>query len=81
MCTTCGCESEKNYSIKKVDGQHSHHDLEAEHRHMHEHGIPHEHLHDHAHEDDTHHHDHDHRRIIPLQQSVLEKNNLIAERR
>lgn len=77
MCTTCGCGSEKNYSIKKVDGQH-HHDLDEEqHRHMHEHGIQHEH-HDHSHEYDGHHHGQ--RRVVPLQQSVLEKNNLIAER-
>jgi len=79
MCATCGCSTEKSYSIKKVDGQPHHHDHDDEqHRHMHEHGIPHEHAS--AHEESHSHDEHSPRRTIPLQQSVFAKNDLIAER-
>lgn len=80
MCSTCGCgqpdddvkialigESEK---FTAVEGAHS-----LVHQHSHHHDQ--DHLHDH------HHHDHHHengRTIIDVEEDILSKNNLLAER-
>lgn len=47
-------------------GEHHHHD--------HEHGHEHHHAHEH------HHHTHDESRVINLEQDILQRNNLLAER-
>ena len=54
--------------------EHHHHD----HDHSHDHGHSHEHTHD------DHHHDHEHesgkKQVIQLEQDILSRNNLLAER-
>lgn len=81
MCSTCGC-SEGASSIvinpgdaKAAAGQpdHHHHDEHPGHLHRHEHDGDHEHTHEHP-------HSHGERRTIRLEQDVLAKNNLLAER-
>jgi hydrogenase nickel incorporation protein HypB len=76
MCETCGCgEPDSEYKIIKsedISGQ--------EHSHVHGHTI-HEHVHDDEHgHNHTHSHSHDHDRKIIIQQDILYKNNLLAER-
>jgi hydrogenase nickel incorporation protein HypB len=86
MCDTCGCnDTEAKYTITKpgdtgslnhthVYGQDSHehnHSDEDDHKH------PHNHSHDHKH---PHNHSHDHNRKIEIEQDILYKNNLLAER-
>lgn len=66
MCGTCGCSQEDGIKINKP-GVHHHHD----------HGNDHHHHHEGEHD---HHHHHDHKREIVLEQDVLHKNNLLAER-
>ena len=46
----------------------------GEHHHHHEHDHPHEHGHEH------HHHHHDEDKVITLEQDILRRNNLLAER-
>lgn len=74
MCTTCGCGDETNIRVSKlqepsiaVSVGHPH-DHEREHTHDHEHPHGHEHGHDH------------HPQTIPLEQSLLQKNELLAAR-
>lgn len=78
MCTTCGCSDP---SEAKVIGHF--HDHVHEHHHDHDH-HDHEHDHDHGHGDHHHdghdHHHHDHGSIVTLEQQILAKNNLLAER-
>jgi len=87
MCATCGCGS----SETTIDGTAVHDDaglLHAhDHAHPHEHDHAHGHDHDHAHphdHDHAHPHDHDHgathRRTVSLEQDILAKNQLLAER-
>ena len=64
MCGTCGCGQPDGTVILKPG--------EEEHHHHH-----HNHDHDHAH-DHGHHHSHDHQ--IMVEQDILQKNNLLAER-
>ncbi len=75
MCDSCGCgQPGKEPTILKP-GEHPHH-----HTHTHD-GV--EHSHDHDHDGHHHHtHDHDHRqyRKVEIEQDVLGKNNLLAER-
>jgi len=92
MCGTCGCGEEGGVRITKPgeDQQHDHihtheHDHEGEkhshthtHNHSHEDGDAHHHHHDHDHEDHHHHHEHD--KELILEQDILQKNNLLAER-
>lgn len=53
---------------------HSHHDHEHDHDHVHEHtGHDHDHMH-------THDHPHSHSREIVLEQSIMQKNDKLAER-
>jgi hydrogenase nickel incorporation protein HypB len=95
MCTTCGCnQPAEAVTIKKIDGSsltlasqeqhHHHHDHPHGHDHSHghhHHGNGHHHHH-HGHDHD-HHHDHDHgatKTLVELEQDILQKNNLLAER-
>jgi hydrogenase nickel incorporation protein HypB len=71
MCTTCGCnQPEEAVTIHTHAEGHAH-----EH---HEHG--HEHHHHHGHEHGHHHHHHGEKTVIELEQDILQKNNLLAER-
>jgi len=84
MCDTCGC-GQGEPSILKPGEENSHthtHDGET---HTHSNGDhhPHDHSHDHQHghtHDHTHDHSHDHSRKVEIEQDVLGKNNLLAER-
>jgi hydrogenase nickel incorporation protein HypB len=76
MCDTCGCsDPESKYTIVKPEDTGS-----SDYSHIHDH-TGHEHEHgdepDHKH---PHNHSHDHNRKIEIQQDVLYKNNLLAER-
>ncbi len=64
MCGTCGCGEEGGVSILKP-GEEQHHDHNHDHHHHH---------HDHDHD---HHH---HGTEIKMEQDILQKNNLLAER-
>ncbi len=82
MCSTCGCHSSNEVIITKI-GDEEHH----EHLHGHSHGhlLPanHEHHHEHGH---THGRSHDsqnsppQKTAIQLEQDILQKNDLLAER-
>ncbi len=76
MCATCGCStgSEPVYSELRV-GEHGHH-----HPHDHAHGHLHDHDHDHPHDHHHHDHPHDHGRTVAIEQAVLAKNQVAAER-
>ncbi len=82
MCDTCGCEDPNGgFTISKPGEnthQHYSHGHGDEHGHSHDHS--HGHHHDHGH--DHHHHEHAHpgSRTISIEQDVLQKNNLLAER-
>lgn len=87
MCLTCGCSDNASPVLTDLQtGQ----TLSLQAAHDHDHSHDHDHHHDHDHD---HHHDHDHAhhdiapsaaqdrsRIIRLEQDVLAKNNLLAER-
>jgi len=82
MCTTCGCsDTERVMITDPVTGAQS---VLADHGHSHAHGDHHHH-HDH-HEHPYHHHDEAalhagiHGRTVQLEQDLLAKNQLIAER-
>ena len=67
MCGTCGCGQEDGIQIRKPGDGHHHHD--GDHGHHHHEG-------DNGH----HHHHHEQDREIVLEQDILQKNNLLAER-
>jgi len=77
MCATCGCSD----TDRELDTG-----LQPAHEHAHEHAHPHEHGHQHAHEHShgadapTHTHTDTSGRTIRLEQEVLAKNQLLAER-
>jgi len=71
MCATCGCGS----TDTTIDGKKVHAD--ATHSHGHEHD--HDHGDRHHHDDDHHHHDTD-SRTVSLEEDILAKNQLLAER-
>ncbi|MBN1407835.1 MAG: hydrogenase nickel incorporation protein HypB [Calditrichaceae bacterium] len=76
MCDTCGCGQSGQPVTFTKPGEHSH-----SHLHTHNDGHSHDHHHDHEHDHDhSHSHDHDHGRTIEVEQDVLSKNNLLAER-
>jgi hydrogenase nickel incorporation protein HypB len=90
MCGTCGCGHDDGVHIRKPGNGNEHEHI---HTHGHEHdGLPHSHPHTHTHSHDDgheHHHHHEdelaghhhhHDREIRLEQDVLHKNNLLAER-
>lgn len=65
MCSTCGCsDPHQNFMIKRP-GEENH--------------AP-DHHHHHNHEGHNHHHHHHHERVIEVEQDILQKNNLLAER-
>jgi len=78
MCSTCGCnQPEEDITIRKPgDKLHNH-----SHSHSHE-GDLHSHTHSHGHEHEHHHNSnsHIHAREILVEQDILLKNNLLAER-
>jgi hydrogenase nickel incorporation protein HypB len=74
MCDTCGCSSDEGAVLRKPrqEGYHVH-IVEGGSA-----GEPHQHHHDHDHDHD--HHDHQGGRKVAVEQDVLLKNNLLAER-
>jgi len=71
MCDTCGCgNSAKPITFSKPG--------EQGHSHLHSH--THDHDHTHAHDHDHHHHSSPSGRSISVEQDVLSRNNLLAER-
>jgi hydrogenase nickel incorporation protein HypB len=82
MCTTCGCGSDEGAAIIRKPGEasfHEHvHGLNHDHHH---HDHTHDHNHSHSHTSGhTHNDDHSHVHEITLEQDILLKNNLLAER-
>lgn len=89
MCTICGCSDSKqtSYTVPGAETHaHSHDGHEHSHPHTHDHDHPHDHPHGHAHE-----HLHEpgpaaaldadkHGRIVSLEQDILAKNQVLAER-
>ncbi|RLD32749.1 MAG: hydrogenase accessory protein HypB [Bacteroidetes bacterium] len=92
MCGTCGCGQEDEVRITKPgdENQHDHvHSHEHEHddenhshahTHTHSHNDGHEHHHHHEDDHGHHHHHHEDGREVVLEQDILHKNNLLAER-
>jgi hydrogenase nickel incorporation protein HypB len=83
MCDTCGCGQPENNITIRIPGDES--SVEETHSHYHSHGDvshSHEHSHDHPGTDAHYHHDadHAHLREIKVEQDILQKNNLLAER-
>ena len=82
MCDSCGCDGSKDeIKFQKLGNEKFH---ISEHGHVHEHdGVKHVHSHStdkkHPHEHD-HKHDHSHEKEFHIGQSVMQKNDLIAER-
>lgn len=77
MCESCGCGLPGNEPLITKPGE------EKEHTHSHSHGDGHDHNHDHDHTHDHSHghdHDHSHDRKVEIEQDILGKNNLLAER-
>jgi hydrogenase nickel incorporation protein HypB len=82
MCDTCGCGQPGNVVTITKPGDEIH-------EHTHD-GNTHSHSHDHEHHDHHHHDDHknhvhhdhsyNHGRVLQVEQDVLQKNNLMAER-
>ncbi len=92
MCATCGCGDDaapRVYSLEVTDAQAHGHSYEPGHMHTHD-GHHHSHEHDHDHgpghshpHGDGHHHADGHAHspeLIPLEQNLLAKNDLLAER-
>lgn len=88
MCGICGCgQPDGKFKITKVTAEHVH---DHEHAHGHGHGHAHHHQHDeHSHEHGHHHHTghghhHGHgaanKTVLEIEQDILGKNNLLAER-
>ena len=67
MCDTCGCGQGEPKILKPGED------------HAHDHHHDHDHTHTHGHHQD-HSHDHSHGRKIEVEQDILGKNNLLAER-
>ncbi|HGY57152.1 MAG TPA: hydrogenase accessory protein HypB [Caldithrix abyssi] len=76
MCDTCGCGQPADAVTFTKPGDQTHH-----HEHPHPHDHNHEHPHDHTHSHDhDHHHHHTEGREVTVEQDVLSRNNLLAER-
>ncbi len=94
MCGTCGCSDENSITIRKPgEENHEHIHIHADgtsHSHTHDHsdndghghGPSHDHKHDHNHSHPhTHEHHNDYRSVeLKVEQDILSKNNLLAER-
>jgi len=82
MCDSCGCDGSKDeIKFQKLGDEKFH---IAEHEHVHEHGGV-KHIHSHSsdkkhHHEHDHKHDHSHEKEFHIGQSVMQKNDLIAER-
>jgi hydrogenase nickel incorporation protein HypB len=70
MCDTCGCGNPSETRIVKP----------GQHHHNHEHDHSHDHNHEHGHDHDHHHHHEHQRREVIVEQEILSKNQLHAER-
>ena len=91
MCDSCGCglpgnepsilkpgeEKEHHHSHSHSEGHSHDHDHTHDHTHDHDHTYDHDHAHDHIHD---HSHDHSDDRKVEIEQDILGKNNLLAER-
>jgi len=79
MCGTCGCGSEENgVSIQNPRDLKIHqHEHNAHDHHHHDEG--HSHFHDHPHSHD-HTHDHHHKKILKVEQDILQHNEIMAAR-
>lgn len=75
MCATCGCGSDENGIVitKMGTKEHVHYHSDGTHSHHHNHDHEHSHEHSHSH---GHHHSHE----VDLEQDILQKNQLTAER-
>jgi len=73
MCSTCGCGQPDDIVKITIPGEKETDNTEDHHHHDHTH------VHDHHHDHD-HHHPHEESREIKLEQDILYKNNLLAER-
>uniref|UniRef100_Q3AT68 Hydrogenase accessory protein HypB n=1 Tax=Chlorobium chlorochromatii (strain CaD3) TaxID=340177 RepID=Q3AT68_CHLCH len=78
MCDSCGCSGDGGMVIRKPSQAEEHHHEHAHHSHHHaDHHHSHEHGEEHSH---SHSHEHSHARKVVVEQDVLLKNNLLAER-
>ena len=96
MCGTCGCGEDNTVRIQKPGESSEQHNHSHSHTHNHgENEHSHDHLHNHSHENqhsngdlhsqqhahsNDHTHEHSHRNEILIEQDILQKNNLLAER-
>ncbi len=79
MCDTCGCSEPGNTVTIQIPGQKKV-DISNQHDHDH-HSHDHDHhSHDHDHHPHDHHHDHSSGKTLAVEQDILLKNNLLAER-
>jgi hydrogenase nickel incorporation protein HypB len=83
MCSTCGCDQSDNKFTLRAPGEDNlenqqdfHKAVSHDHDHHHHHGHDNHHHHDHNHGGHIHRHD----RTIEVEQDILHKNNLLAER-
>jgi len=79
MCGTCGCGSEENgVSIQNPRDLKIHqHEHNAHDHHHHDEGHSHSHDHPHSHD---HTHDHHHKKILKVEQDILQHNEIMAAR-
>lgn len=92
MCDTCGCGHGEGVTFRKPGQDNHNHEHVHTHDHHHDgeyHTHEHSHKHSHDHGEDTHSHDKDHQhgdhnhshgKEIAVEQDILGKNNLLAER-
>ncbi|MDY0191133.1 MAG: hydrogenase nickel incorporation protein HypB [Desulfuromonas sp.] len=89
MCEDCGCGQDTNITFRKpgsegdkehAHGHEHHHSDESHHHHSHNHHHDHNHPTEHTHSSHSHPHSHPHSREIVVEQDILSKNNLLAER-
>jgi hydrogenase nickel incorporation protein HypB len=85
MCATCGCADDSHATLTDLRSgttvplHEDHHDHGHDQPHQHVHGHTHSHDHAHGHGHD-HSHGHGHATTVSLEQAVLARNNLVAER-
>ncbi|MEX0845070.1 MAG: hydrogenase nickel incorporation protein HypB [Balneolaceae bacterium] len=89
MCGICGCSDHDGGIVIRRPGEkemetahfHNHDHSGTHHHHPDGHSHPHSHEHNHNHDHNhSHDHDHSHPREIQLEQDILSRNNLLAER-
>ncbi len=89
MCDTCGCNQPPDAVTYRKPGGHDHphrhgdtehaHPHDHDHGHHHDHHHGHDHSHDHSHEH-GHGHDHGGGRRLSVEQDILRRNDVVAER-